>query len=186
MFDAVRARARPVLMVSTCLAVAILLGACGSSPSGSAKPTDKSATTSTTATTAGSTGTSTPTSFAHVTGPSVATIDSSKTVTVGGRTVKVPTDSGKPITTDVGDGQQIIISAAGFLPQKLYSTPTVPIVWTNLTEQDQQVVFDYFSVTSPVIPPGGTFTWKTAASESIAYRSSSGMRAVVVVNPPGI
>jgi hypothetical protein len=182
-------RTRPVLNLSACLAVAILLGACASSPSGSAKPTDKSTTTtttSTTATTAQSTGPSTATSFAHVTGPSLATIDSSKTVTIGGRTVTVPTDSGKPITLDDGDGQQIIISAAGFLPLKLYSTPSVPIVWTNLTDQDQKVAFDYFSVTSPVIPPGGTFSWKTTDSESIAYHSDSGMRAVVVVNPPGI
>ena len=179
-------RTRPVLKMSGCLAVAILLGACSSGPSGSPKPTDKSNTTPTTATTAQSTGPSTATSFAHVTGPSLATIDSSKTVTVGGTTVKVPTDSGKPITTEDGDGQQIIISAAGFLPLKLYSTPSVPVVWTNLTDQDQKVAFDYFSVTSPVIPPGGTFSWKTADSESIAYHSDSGMRAVVVVNPPGI
>ena len=121
-------RTRPVLKMSACLAVAILLGACSSGPSGSPKPTDKSNTTPTTATTAQSTGPSTATSFAHVTGPSLATIDSSKTVTVGGRTVKVLTDSGKPITTEDGDGQQIIISAAGFLPLKLYSTPSVPVV----------------------------------------------------------
>src|ERR1017187_2690620 len=107
---------RPVLQVSAFLAVAILLGACGSSPSGSARPTDESTTTSTTATTAQSTGPSTATSFAHVTGPSVATIDSSTTVTIVGRTVKVPTDSGKPITAEDGDGQEIIISVAGFLP----------------------------------------------------------------------
>jgi hypothetical protein len=116
----------------------------------------------------------------------VTTIDSSKTVTIGQKTVKVPTDSGRPITSEVADGQQIIISAAGFLPQKLYSTPSVPIVWTNLTDQDEKVTFDYFSVTSPVIPPGGTFSWKTQDSESIAYRSSSGLHAVVVVNPPGV
>ena len=181
-----RVRPRLVLKVSGCLVVAVMLGACGSSPSGSGNPANKSSTTSTTATTAQSTGPSTATSFAHVTGPSVATIDSSKTVTVGGKRVKVPTDSGKPINSVDGDGQQIVISAEGFLPLKLYSTPSVPIVWTNLTDQDQKVAFDYFSVTSPVIPPGGTFSWETKDSESIAYHSDSGMRAVVVVNPPGI
>ena len=186
MVDFARMRTRPVLKMSACLAVAILFGACGSSPSGSARPTNETTTTSSTATTAQSTGPSTATSFAHVTGPSVAKIDSSTTVTIGSKTVKVPTDSGKPITAEDGDGQQIIISAAGFLPLKLYSTPSVPIVWTNLTDQDQKVAFDYFSVISPVIPPGGTFSWKTEDSESIAYHSYSGMHAVVVVNPPGI
>lgn len=98
----------------------------------------------------------------------------------------VPTDEGKPISANIDDGQQIIISAQGFLPARLYSTNSEAIVWTNLTDQPQQVIFDYFSVKSPIIPPGGTYSYKTPASESIAYRSASGMHAVVTINPPGV
>lgn len=183
MLTVVRAPARVVLIAGTSLALAALLGACASSPSASGNSTSS---TSTTGPTSQSTAPSTTSPTIPVTGPSLATIDSSKTVTVAGKTVKVPIDSGRAITQNVADGQQIIISASGFLPQKLYSTPSEWIVWTNLTNQSERVMFDYFSVTSPVIPPGGTFRWKSAASESIAYQSSTGMHAVVVINPPGI
>ncbi len=101
----------------------------------------------------------------------------------------MPTDSGRSIPSccqDIGDGQQIIITVGGFLPKRLYATPSVLVVWTNLTDQPQQVVFDHFAVSSPEIPPGGTFTWSSQDSESISYHSVSGMHAVLVLNPPGI
>jgi hypothetical protein len=121
-----------------------------------------------------------------LTGPSVAEISGSSKVEVGGKEVSVPTDGGRPINPQIADGQQIIISAAGFLPERLYSVPSEAIVWTNLTNQPQQVVFDYFAVTSPVIPPGGTFRYTTPSSESIAYHSKSGLHAVVTILPPGL
>ena len=77
----------------------------------------------------------------------------STTVTIDGKKVAVPTDSGKPDSSDSdGDGQQIIISVGGFLPKRLYATPSDPVVWTNLTNQPQQVVFDHFAVHSPCDP----------------------------------
>jgi hypothetical protein len=173
---------RALILLGPCLSAVVALGACSSNHADVANKT----TTTTTSTTPPSTGASTTTSSFPVTGPSVATIAASKTVTIGGKTVKVPTDSGVPISTSDADGQQIIISVGGFLPQRLYSTPSEQIVWTNLTNQPEQVIFDHFPVTSPVIPPGGTFSWKSAASESISYHSVGGMRAVVVINPPGI
>ena len=173
-----------VLVLAPSLCLVALLGACSSNNAANGNTNRQSTTTSlsTTSTTAPTTTTS---SF-PVTGPSVATIAASKTVTVGGKTVKVPTDSDRPISSSVADGQEIIISVGGFLPKRLYSTPSDPIVWTNLTNQPEQVIFDHFPVTSPVIPPGGTFSWKSAASESISYHAASGIRAVVVINPPGI
>ena len=179
---------RPWLaLTAICLVIALgaSLGACSTA----AKTfSDSSGTTTTTVASTqgtGSTTTST-TEKAALSGPSVAAIDSSKTVVVAGRTVSVPTDGGKPINPQVDDGQQIVISASGFLPARLYSNPGQAIVWTNLTDQPQRVMFDAFPVTSPVIAPGSTWSWKTQDSESIAYRSASGLTAVVTVLPPGL
>ena len=61
-----------------------------------------------------------------------------------------------------------IITVGGFLPKRLYATPSDLVVWTNLTDQPQQVVFDHFAVRSPVIPPGGKYSWTSPASESIS------------------
>jgi hypothetical protein len=176
---------KQILFPAAVLALCCALGACGSSPKATdaTKPT---ATTSASTTPTTSPGSTTTTAKIPLTGPSVTKIDGSKTVAVGGRTVTVPTDGGKPIVQGVDDGQQIVISATGFLPERLYSDPGSAIIWTNLTNQPQQILFDAFSVTSPVIPPGGSWSWKTQDSESIAYRSASGLSAVVTVLPPGL
>lgn len=175
---------RPQLaLLAVCLAAS--LGACSTA----AKTSSDSSGTSTTAVAStqgtGSSTTST-TEKVALSGPSVGEIDSSKTVVVGGRTVEVPTDGGKAINPQVDDGQQIVISASGLLPARLYSDPGEAIVWTNLTDQPQRIMFDAFAVTSPVIAPGSSWSWKTQDSESIAYRSASGLTAVVTVLPPGL
>jgi hypothetical protein len=170
------------------LALTVALGACGSAAKNSAS-TDKDATTSTTAGSATQGTKSTTTSTTEkvaLTGPTASEIDGSKTVEVGGKTVKVPTDGGKPINSQVDDGQQIVISASGFLPSRLYSNPGKAIVWTNLTDQPQQIIFDAFPVKSTVIAPGAVWSWKTQDSESIAYHSNTGLSAVVAVLPPGL
>jgi hypothetical protein len=178
-----------ILLLATCVSLVAVLAACGSSHGANGTGTGNSTTTtnSTTATTGGSTGTSTTTSSIPVTGPSLATLATAKSVAIAGKTVDVPYDGNvHPNASGPADGQQIIISVGGFLPPKLYSTLSGDIVWTNLTDQPQQVLFDSFPVQSPVIPPGGTFSWKSTSSESIAYHSASGMQAVVIVNPPGV
>lgn len=97
----------------------------------------------------------------------------------------VPTEvATHPISATIDDGQQIIIAASGFLPARLFSTPNEAVTWTNLTDEPQQVIFDYLPVKSPVIPPGGTFSWTSASSQSIAYRTASGLHGVDTVNPP--
>jgi hypothetical protein len=160
------------------------LGACGTSAKASSS--SKTTTTTTAAATQGTGSSTSTTEKVALSGPTVAEIDGSKTVEVGGKTVKVPTDGGKPIDSQVDDGEQIVISASGFLPARLYSNPGQAIVWTNLTDQPQQIMFDAFAVTSPVIAPGATWSWKTQDSESIAYHSASGLTAVVTVLPPGL
>jgi hypothetical protein len=171
------------IFAGSALVLLLLVGGCASNTkAGSGTTTTTSPSTSTSSTTP-----STTTSSIPVTGPSLATIAASQTVTVGGKKVAVPTDSGRPIpATGIGDGQQIIISVGGFLPPRLYASPSVPVVWTNLTDQPQQVVFDHLAVRSPVIAPGGTFSWTSQDSESISYHSVSGMHAVLVLNPPGV
>jgi hypothetical protein len=114
----------------------------------------------------------------------VAQIRNSPTVTVGGRTVAVPTQAhGRPVSPVVDDGQTVLISAAGFLPHRLFSSPGVPVTWTNLTDQAQRIEFDNEPVRSPAIPPGGTWSWTTQSSLSVAYRSASGLTGVITVNP---
>lgn len=180
-----KVRPKSFAIIGLVAVAASLLAACGSN---SPKSASTSSTTTTTSSESDSqtTNTTATTAVDGATGPSISTIDSSKSVTVGGKSVTVPVDSGKPVLPGVDDGQQIAITEGGILPSKLYANPSQAIVWTNLTNQSQQVKFDYFSVTSPVIPPGGTWSWSTQDSESIAFRTTSGMRAVVIVNPPGV
>ncbi len=184
--------ASKTLFVGFTLALVLLVGGCASSSkAGSGTTTPATSSPSTASPTSSSqTTTSLPTtSSIPVTGPSLATIAASTTVTVDGKKVAVPTDSGRSIPSccqNIGDGQQIIITVGGFLPKRLYASPSVRVVWTNLTDQPQQVVFDHFAVRSPVIAPGGTFSWSSQDSESISYHSVSGMHAVLVLNPPGI
>ncbi len=174
-------------VAAACFSVVLCgtLAACGSTAK-SAGSTSSTTSGSTTPTTTPSGSSTTTTDKVPLTGPTVSQIDASKTVSVGGKSVTVPTDGGKPINAQVDDGQQIVISATGFLPAKLYSNPGSAIVWTNLTNQPQQVIFNAFSVTSPEIPPGSSWSWKTQDSESIAYHSVSGLEAVVQVLPPGL
>jgi hypothetical protein len=167
---------RPPVLAATVLAVTAVAGAaCGSSahPSG--------------ARSSGATSSAPVTRVTgiRITGPSVAQIERARQVTVGGKTVAVPTEIGThPISPAIDDGQQIIISAAGFLPRRLFSTPDEPVTWTNLTDEPQRVIFDYFPVRSPVIAPGGTFSWTSMSTLSIAYKTASGLRGVDTVNPP--
>jgi len=168
-------------------ALTVSLGACGSTAKNSSSTNGSGTTSTAVGSTTRSTGSPTSTTEkVALTGPTVGEIQGSKTVTIGDKTVTVPTDGGKPINASVDDGQQIVISASGFLPARLYSNPGKAIVWTNLTGQPQRISFDAFAVTSPLIVPGGSWSWKTQNSESIAYRSDSGLSAVVTVLPPGL
>jgi len=122
---------------------------------------------------------------ARPTGPSIADIRRSSRVVVHGKAVVVPTEEGTtPIAPQIDEGQHIIITARGMLPARLYSQSKEAVTWTNLTDEPQRVIFDYLPVRSPLIPPGGSFSWTSASSQSIAYHSASGLRGVDTVLPP--
>jgi hypothetical protein len=166
-----RGAAAPGVVVALVLCALVNAG-CGSSSDGGAKAPGATSVTSASVT-------------ERPTGPSVSTIAHSTHVMVGGKVAAVPTEIGTtPIAPQIDDGQQIIISASGLLPARLFSNPKVPVTWTNLTNQPQQVIFDYLPVKSPVIAPGGTFSYTSQSSESIAYHTASGLKAVDTVNPP--
>jgi hypothetical protein len=165
-------RVAPGIVAALALSALVSTG-CGSSSDSGAQGTLPGSTTTTRA------------AGRHLTGPSAATIRQSTQVVVGGKEVAVPTEIGTtPIAPQIDDGQQIIISAAGLLPARLFSDPKIPVTWTNLTDQPQQVIFDYLPVKSPVIAPGGTFSYTSLSSESIAYHTASGLHGVDTVNPP--
>jgi len=135
-----------------------------------------------TAVTAPATHPSTPATTLASTGPSVDEIIHADRVVVGGVSVAVPRQNlYRHVSPVVDAGQQILIAAAGFLPHRLFANPNVPVVWTNLTDQPQQVTFDHLPVTSPVIPPGGSWSWTSVNSQSISYHSVRGAAAVLAI-----
>lgn len=165
---------RPGAAVAAGLVGLLALGACGSGPSGSSGSTS-------------TTSTSPATAAVHVTGPSVQQILHSTQVVVDGKSVAVPYQIGtRPVSPIYDTGQHVLITVGGLLPKELFSARTYPVVWTNLTDQPQQVVFEHLPVTSPVIPPGGTWTFTSVSAQSISYHTHSGMHGVVQIQTPGV
>lgn len=113
-------------------------------------------------------------------------------VTVGNRRVEVPTEiHGQLPSVDPGAtqaGQQILITPSGIHPSLLLATQGIRVVWTNLTDQAQRVIFTNAPGASGSIPPGGTFTFATPRSESYTFKTTSGFRGVLNVDPnvPGL
>jgi hypothetical protein len=102
-------------------------------------------------------------------------------VVVGGKRVPVPTEGGARIGSGTGSGTQVIITPAGFEPKVLYSTQGKAITWTNLTNQVQQVNFEYSSVRSGAIAPGKTFSWTPKTLISIRYDSTKGFSGNLLI-----
>jgi hypothetical protein len=82
----------------------------------------------------------------------------------------------EPITAYSGFGQNIILATGGFAPDKLYAASTAPIVFTNLTNTTQEVVFyDFPNVAnSGPIPPGRSWSLHYAAAIALLYGNRSG------------
>jgi hypothetical protein len=98
-------------------------------------------------------------------------------VSVGGHKVLLPTEAHhEPITGYSAEGQNIIITTHGFEPSKLYASRTAPVVFTNLTDGTQEVVFYSFPTVanSGGIAPGGSYTLHYSASITLAYGNRSG------------
>lgn len=95
-----------------------------------------------------------------------------------------PTERGsRPINPAVDNGQQIVITPRGFEPALLIANDHQPVVWTNLSGQTQEVVFDQAGVRSGPIPPGYRFSFTAPTTASIHYHSTSGMTGAVDFNP---
>jgi len=99
---------------------------------------------------------------------------------IAGRSVRIPTQPGCVlISPGVASGDQVLITATGLRPAHLLGGVKVPITFTNLTDQPQQLTFEYSSVRSPVIAPGGTWTWTPKTGISVAYDSPSGLHGLL-------
>lgn len=185
---------RPRLLVATVVlsAIALFATACGSAtPSASGSGDGRSTTTQAhssghgTTTTSGSrprsdsgggTGISTAptfpknTTYSTIPAPQITTA----TVTVNGKVCPVPRETpGSPIDPSNDSGGQIVISSGGLLPFNLLVNIGQPIVWTNLTSSPVVVQFIDDPVTSPPIPPCGTFTYTFNSSYDFSYRTTT-------------
>jgi len=113
-------------------------------------------------------------------------------VTIGSRHVRIPTEIHGQLPDLVAGasqaGQQILITPSGIHPSLLLATQGIPVVWTNLTNRPQRVIFTNAQVQSEIIPPGGTFSIPTPRSESYTFRTPTGLTGVLNVDPnvPGL
>jgi hypothetical protein len=143
-------------------ALGLLAAACSSTPSsGSATPTT--------------------TSYPKATTTTTAQVISSATVTIDGRTVKVPTEDGTDPIKAFGDtGQQVILTSTGVLPRSLYAAQNQPVTWTNLTSSPVTLTLTHVPGVSPqVIQPGGSYSWNPVNTLSFSYASSGGGSGIV-------
>jgi hypothetical protein len=104
-------------------------------------------------------------------------------------TTTVPTERGtRHIDPNSDAGQQVIIAEGSYLlPEWLVANVALPITWTNLSGAPQQIVFDDGGVVSPVIPQGGTFTWKSPGfGVSLTYHTTNGHHAQLTLQNPNI
>jgi hypothetical protein len=81
-------------------------------------------------------------------------------------------------------GFVVQITPTGFHPAVLVAACCTPIVWVNLTDKPNSVVFDVEAQRSGPIPPGASWTFTPPNAESIAYHSAtySSMTGAVQVN----
>ena len=113
-------------------------------------------------------------------------------VTIDNRQVRIPTEiHGQAPDLVAGAsqaGQQILITPSGIHPSLLLATQGIPVVWTNLTDRPQRVIFTNSPGQSEIIPPAGTFSIPTPRSQSYTFRTSGGLAGVLNVDPnvPGL
>jgi hypothetical protein len=151
---------------STCLGLVVVLAAgAGLAACSSSSPTPTTTTQRATTTT-------------YVLPPQVLT----PTTIIDGQTINVPTQTnGKPIAPYNDTGGQIILTDKGILPFHLFADLGQTITWTNLCTKSVTVAALSKDFTSPAIPPGGTFTWKSDTLISERYAVSNGFQGRIDV-----
>jgi hypothetical protein len=98
-------------------------------------------------------------------------------VIVAGHRVKLPVEEhNDPISSYSSFGQNVIITKGGFAPHKLYAQSKTSIVFTNLTDKVQEVIFhDFPNVSSSgPIRPAGSFSFQYQAAINVGYSNRSG------------
>lgn len=87
-----------------------------------------------------------------------------------GPVVTVPTEGNGSVIEQAFDaGQQILVEPGSFWPNILVADIKVPITWTNLTTTPQQISFLFSTVKSPLIPPGGKWSYTAENGVNIHY-----------------
>jgi len=82
----------------------------------------------------------------------------------------------EPIQAYSNFGQNIIITNKGFEPAKLYAARTSPVVFWNLTDQTQEVVFQDVPghSNSGPIAPGGHYSFNYQFAVALIYGNKTG------------
>jgi len=127
-----------------------------------------------------------PSTTATILGPTPTTrLMPTKAGGAPGPVVTVPTESGiRPISVVVDSGEQILIEPDSFYPRILIADIKEAITWTNLTTSPQQIVFLNSSIKSPLIAPGGKWSYTPPTSLNIHYVDRAlGLQATVDFNP---
>ena len=143
--------------LASLLVLAVLAGACGSTPK--AKSTTP------------------PTAVTTTTAKAIA----APTVTLNGSSFPVPTETvGTPIQPYADTGQQVVLSPTGFLPRTLYAALHDPVVFTNLTSKVVTLTVENVGLAPVKIQPGGHYAW-TPNVLAFGYKSSTGDAGIVNV-----
>jgi hypothetical protein len=98
-------------------------------------------------------------------------------VSIAGHTILMPTEEHhEPIQAYSNFGQNVIITNVGFEPSKLYAAGTSPVVFWNLTDTTQEVVFYHVPGTanSGPIAPGGHYSFHYKYASALVYGNKSG------------
>jgi hypothetical protein len=101
-------------------------------------------------------------------------------VHVNGKRVRVPVEpDGSLPSPGPESGDQVVITSSGFQPDHLFARVKVPITFTNLSSKPQQIDFEHFSITSPVIAPARKWSWTPKTGVSIQIVNREGQTGIL-------
>lgn len=99
-------------------------------------------------------------------------------ITIGGVTVTVPREEynpNRPIQSTQDDGQQIVITDKGVLPQNLLAPTPTTITWTNLSSRPVNIYYSKAGTPgySGFLKPGDHFSLSMVGSGTISYNTTN-------------